>query len=253
MPAPRSALLVLIVVLAGCTGGQPQSDPAAERIVNESVDALQRVDSYRYTIDGTVEITQGDQSRSIRISGSGVLNATQQRMRSTARGDGDNKTAFVDGDTVYVSCPSSRFGNVDDAWYPASNLSTDGSWRDATDLAVGRFLQGVPVSDAGNDTLDGNRTRVVVALPSPDQFRDLESRLTVQSGENLNRGRIQNVSVRVWFDAKTDRPHQIRYEVRSSVDGATLRQRQTVRFQYQPATVSLPRTVPTEDACPDPA
>jgi hypothetical protein len=253
MPSPRSALpVVLLVVLAGCSGGPPPSDPTAERVLNESLDALGDVEAYTYSLSGEAKATAGDQRESLEFTGRYALNATQHRLRASVVGDEDNETVFVDGRTVYAACPFSRYVNVADAWYPALTLPENRSWRGATDLAAARLFRDAPAYDDGTETLDGTRTHVVTVRPSPAAFGDLEARTTLPPA-GADRGHVENVTVRLWIDAETSRPVRIRLRQVRSVEDVTIRAEYTMRYRYRPTTVALPPTVPAEEACPEPS
>jgi hypothetical protein len=247
-----AVLAVSAVVLAGCLGGSPPSDPQARAVVNDSVEALREVDSFRYSVSGHARITADGGSESIRVSGGGVFNATQQRLRTTITTEGENRTVFVDGATVYAACPFSRYVNVRDAWYPAMELPDDRSWRAAVNPLFGRLLRESRVYDGGTTTVDGERVDVVVARPAPGQFRRFERRVTLP-GDHLDRGSVENVTLRLQVDADTHRPRLLRIDQRRSVEGATLRSHQSIRFTYRPAAVSTLPTVPSEEACPEPS
>jgi hypothetical protein len=247
-----TVLAVSAALLGGCLGGPPPSDPRARTVLNDSIDALRDVDSFRYSVSGHARVTADGQSESIRVSGGGVLNATQQRLRTTVRVEGENRTVFVDGRTVYAACPLSRYVNVRDAWYPAMELPDDRSWRAAVNPLFARLLHESRVYDGGTTTVDGDRVDVVVARPSPEQFRRFERRVTLP-GDRLDRGSVENVTLRLHVDADTDRPRLLGIDQRRSVRDATLRSRQTIRLTYRPASVSALPTVPSEEACPEPS
>lgn len=250
---PVVVVAVGALALAGCLGGgQPPSDPRAERLVDDAADAIERTDAYRYDISGRARVERGDRSESIRIEGAGAVNATQRRVRKTVAGGGDNETVFVDGRTAYARCPFSNLVDVDPAWYPASKIPANRSWHHATDLGTVRYLSSAPASDAGNETIDDERTHVVVLHPDVTTWEDAEREAIYPGQGRPDRGVLRNVTVRLWLDAETSHPRRVQITQRRAVRGATARSSQVLDVEYGSTTVSLPSTVASEADCPGP-
>jgi len=91
------------------------------------------------------------------------------------------------------------------------------------------------VYDEGTATVGGTDTRVV----------------RIESDEQT--WQLAELTLRVWVDVDTHRPVQFRISQRRSGEGATLEVEQTLRYDYGPTSVEIPRAVPSEDDCPEPS
>lgn len=249
-----TAAVLLAVALGGCVGGDepPPSDPRAVDLRNATVDAIQDVDAYIYDLSGTVPVSQDDRVESINVSESGVVNVTQQQLRrSLLEDDDDNRLVYLDGETVYVPCPYSRAPAVEDAWYPARTMPDNRSWRAATHLGTGTVLERSRTYVAGNETIDGRQTHVIDVRPDVESWRSRQSSVVSPGPDDADRGRLENVTLRVWIDAETDRPVQLRITERWAAHGETVRTARTITFDYGSTPIPRPPTVDARDACPN--
>lgn len=239
-----AAVVALLLVLSGCgalPSGQPPSD---ERAVDERervASALDSVSTYRFTVDGTVSASDGDRTRTVDVSGEGVVNKRRQRMRSNATADGTTRSRYLDGYTSYTECPEWDGWGVD-------NASESTAWFDLTPL--GRQMALVRESTVywgGNETLDGTRTFVLVAHPSKETLTSLpDIGRTTQT--DLSRANIENATVRLWVDSETARPVKSDLHIDLSTGGASGTVDVTVRYHSydEPVTVSLPASTRTD-------
>jgi hypothetical protein len=249
-PLRSSFLLALLVVSSGCLGfgGPPPSDPAAERAIDRMANASAGVDTYRVDGRGLAVAVRGDDEQRMSFTRTALVNRTAERARVTVETHDDSETAYLGSDAYYRLCHDSRYVNVEDAWYPETTI--DGEWRDYDTLGtMRRTLQNASVQSAGGATVDGEDTTVVEAHLSAD---DVETMRRQAETGGLEVGDIESATVTVWISNETDRIVTVESDVESTVDGVTLTQETTFRYTYGGrVNVTLPRTVDSEDACPE--
>lgn len=249
-----AVLLASLLVLAGCTGSAPETDPEAAAAVDRAGAAIGNVTAYSYTIDGSAVVERGDRSERVSISGEGRVNVSARRLVKQVTGsNGDEETIYLDGRQRYRPCPFADAVNVREAWYP-TNVSSSRSWRSLTLLGDGDELTDVPARSVGNETVDGVPTHVVVLQPRPSTVEELR-REYAPAGRDPPDGDVTEFTLRLWVANGTGLPQRMRVTERRRDDrGTRLRIRQTLEFDYGPTPVTLPNTtVASQDACPEPS
>lgn len=239
-----AAVLALLLVLSGCgalPGGQPPSDERAVAERERAVSALDSVSTYRFAMDGTVSASDADRTRTVDVSGEGVVDRRRQRMLSNATADGTTRSVYLDGYTSYTECAEPWNG------WGVDNASESTAWFDLTPL--GRqmaLLRESNVYWGGNETLDGTRTSVIVAHPSEETLASLPD--TGRTTNGLSRGDVENATVRVWVDSETGRPVKSELSIALSAGGASGTVDVTVRYRSydEPVNVSLPSSTRTD-------
>lgn len=209
------------------------------------------VDAYTVDIGGEVTVRNDDRSESERFAGVSEVNATSERIAVRLERPEETSVYLADR-TAYARCPASEYANVEDVWYAARELDRNRSFRSFTELGTGRVPRSGRASYDGNRTLDGERVHVVSVVPDEDVYAEAKSRAVYPNGEPSNQGTLKNASIRLWIDADTKRLLRAELTERRSVDGTTLRVRQTLEYRYGPVSIELPETVVSEAACPDP-
>lgn len=250
---PDTPLLPLaclaLLASAGCLGGgPPASDPAAERVVSDAVNASADVTAYRASGGGTATARRGDDERSVSFERETAVNRTTRRGRVTVATRDEERTAYLVDDAYYVPCYASRYVNVPDAWYAASDVA---DWR--TNDPLGAFLNvsaGAHAQLAGTARVDGANATVVDAYPSADALADSKRRFESVSDGDV--GAIDDARVRLWVANDTGRVLRVRSVLNSSTNGVSLTQRTTLDYEYGAnVSVATPaRLVDSKDACP---
>lgn len=250
---PLALVLAVVLVTAGCSAvfgsSRPPSDGRALDAVNRSQESLAAVESYRFTLDGHVTATDGEERASFDVAGEGVVNVSRQRLNATARAsDGstfvhdDTRSAYVTGYTAYTEC---RVG------WGRENLTRSTPWVGHTPL--GRELALLNRTDVywrGTDTVNGTEAAVVVAYPTEEELQSVaDARGT--GAANFEDANVQNVTETVWFDTETWRPLKVQREVR--IEGGVFsssRATATVTLRFtgydRPTDVTRPAFDPDE-------
>ncbi|SDX00251.1 hypothetical protein SAMN05443574_111101 [Haloarcula vallismortis] len=251
----RRLLLAVCFVslLAGCgtfmSDSPPPSDERAVAAVEEANRSIAPVEAYRFKMDMQVTASDGDQSRTLSVDGSGAVNVSAKRMQATTRMQDQTVKSYVDGYRAYQGCQ--------DPWggYAVENVSRSEPWATATPLHRQVLLfERSNVYWRGNKTLEGNRTILVTASPSADTIESLIDRR--QAGDmDLNRGSLENATARLWLDPDTNRPVQSELTIEISQRGATATATITVQYsEYgEPTAISIPPDVdddPYKLGCP---
>jgi len=243
----------LVSLLAGCSalsgGSPPPSDERAVTAVEAVNTAVSNVETYRFETEMHVTASDGENSRTARVDGNGVVNVSAKRMRATTRTREQTVTSYVDGDRAYRGCQEPWDG------YAVENVSRSEPWATATPLHRQlTLLERSNVYWEGNETIDGNRTVRISAAPSTETIQSVMDRGRA-SGVNLNRGSLENATVRLWIDPDTDRPVKSELRLQLSQRGATATA--TVALFYtdygEPAQITIPPKVyddPYELGCP---
>ncbi|EMA02078.1 hypothetical protein C437_16711 [Haloarcula vallismortis ATCC 29715] len=227
----------------------PPSDERAVAAVEEANRSIAPVEAYRFKMDMQVTASDGDQSRTLSVDGSGAVNVSAKRMQATTRMQDQTVKSYVDGYRAYQGCQ--------DPWggYAVENVSRSEPWATATPLHRQVLLfERSNVYWRGNKTLEGNRTILVTASPSADTIESLIDRR--QAGDmDLNRGSLENATARLWLDPDTNRPVQSELTIEISQRGATATATITVQYsEYgEPTAISIPPDVdddPYKLGCP---
>ena len=244
-PLSRAVLVAVLLMTAGCQGlygsSVPASDPKAVEALQQSQAASLDVTSYRYTIDGQVQIRQESRERSVEITGQGIVDVDRQRANETIHTRGDTavgqrgtRAGYVDGYTLSVSC--ARVG------WARHNLTESTRWFNYT--VLGRqlaLLDRTNVYWNGTEVVDGVETAVVTAHPTE---RQLETNHNLPTGEVGTSGgaAFQNATLRAWIDTETGRVLKVRREIRVRADGSTGEATITYHFSgyNDPTDISRP-------------
>lgn len=244
----RIGIVVLLVLLAGCSSDDPAppSDDRALTLLNNTQAALDDVDSYRYTLNGQIEADDADDIRRVSIMGEGAVNLTSEQLNATTRIDDHHRSTYVDGQTAYVECARPAFGWEED------NRSDRTTWQQNTPL--GRtiaLLDTTSVYYRGERDLAGESAHVIEGYPTKRDFRALNP----TSQGQLQRGNIQNTTVRLWIDPDTTRPRRIDHRIAVTVQGES----GVLKFSFSfsayntPIRISVPAEVTEhtwETGCP---
>jgi len=209
--AVPAALLAALLVLAGCGmlgDSQPPSDDRALEIRNETIDALENVDSYGMSMD--VSASAEGRSESISATGDGIANRTARLMRMNMTVQSRTVTSYLQNRTAYTQCPSPWSG------WGEQNQSTDIEWLTLTPL--GRqveLFERTNVYWDGTATVDGHDTAVIVAHPTQETLSSLpgESQTDLANPD----ANVENITAKLWVDRETSRP--VRSLLRLQISG----------------------------------
>lgn len=212
----RTLLVVALLATAGCQGLSGSPEPPSDQRAVDAVDRAQRaalnVTSYRYTVDGQVQIRDNGRTESIDIAGNGIVNVDQQRVNMTVHTRGGTRTgrrgtrvAYLDGYTLDVAC--ARLG------WARHNLTESTRWLNYT--ALGQqltLLDRTAVYWNGTEVVDGVEAAVVTAQPTEQQLQTSQS---LPNGNEVTRGSatFQNATVRVWISTQTGRLLKVQREI----------------------------------------
>ena len=247
---PSLAFAVLLV-LAGCNGGvsQPPSDDRALDALNRTEAALDPIPTYRFSSETRVTASKGDRSRSVSVTTDGVVDARNRLLHANSTVEGRTRDVYVDGYKSYTECASPWSG------WGVKNLSESTSW--AAFAPAGRqveLLDRTNVYWRGNETVDGNRTHLVVAYPSKETLVDLQRRGRA-AAPDLQSANLKNATVKLWTDAETGLPVKSLLEIELKKNGATATARVTTTFSGygDPVNVTVPESTRTDQhemGCP---
>ncbi|MBV0903311.1 hypothetical protein [Haloarcula salina] len=243
----------LVSFLAGCSalsgGSPPPSDERAVTAVEAVNTSVSTVETYRFETEMHVAASDGENSRTVRVDGNGVVNISAKRMRATTRTRGQTVDSYVDGYRAYQGCQEPWDG------YAVENVSRSEPWTTATPLHRQLTLfERSNVYWEGNETIDGNRTMLVSAAPSAETIQSVMDR-NGASNVALNRGSLENATARLWIDPDTNRPVKSELRLQLSQRGATATATLTLSYTGygEPAQIAIPPAVyddPYELGCP---
>ncbi|WP_207212711.1 hypothetical protein [Halogeometricum borinquense] len=255
-------LLVVIAVIAligagaaGLFDTRPPSDPAAERLVNQTADATTNVSAYSFTISGSAVAKQGGERRTATYDGHAAFNRSERTYRMSISLDGESKTLFVRGYSLYKPCPYSEYVNVENASY-ATELPENRSWTTYTMLGGQRQLFDVSrVYDRGTDTVNGTEVRVVEVVPDQSKLSSLSAGVPGDEDVRRMNAEASALNMTLYVSPESDLP--VRVVVERRHDGGfrkpAVQERIVYDFTYGPTTVETPeQTVQDKDACPRP-
>ena len=233
-PALHGALL-LLVLLAGCTGfleDPPQRDERAVAALEESVTALDAVETYRYETDLHVEATGDGRTERFDVGVSGAVDAAEKRMNSTARVDGRSREAYVVNRTAYRQCSSGTFWGVENQSAEKWDTLTP-AYRQLSLLGSGSLRY------EGGATVDGRNATLLVGEPTAEALQ--------RYGEDRNQPllggpEIHDVTMDVWIDNETDLPLRSRLRFSISTGDASGSARMETRFRSygEPVEIEVP-------------
>lgn len=234
-PALHGALL-LLVVLAGCTGyfdDPPERDERAVTAVEDAREALDAVSSYRYEHDLHVEATGDRGTERIDVRATGAVNATTKRMNATVEGAGETRESYLLNRTSYQKCTE-----LGDVW-GVRNHSTE-HWRTLTPAYRQlSLLESGALHWEGSATIDGRNVTVVVGEPTVaalQQYSEDRSRPLFGGPE------IHDVAMNVWLDTETGLPLRttLRFSVGAGDSSGTARIETWYGRYGEPVTIHLP-------------
>lgn len=236
-PALHGAV-VLLVVLAGCTGflqDPPERDERAVAALSDARSALDAVESYRHETDLRVEATGDGRTERVDVRQVGTVDVEAKRMNTTNDVDGRTVESYVVNRTAYQECsrPPGFWGK--------ENQSTE-EWETLTPAYRQlSLLESGDLRFAGAATVDGRNATRVVGEPTAEalqRYREERSQPVFGGPE------FRDVSMAVWFDNETALPlkTRLRFEVEGR-DGSATAMMET-RFLAYDEPVSI--VVPTE-------
>lgn len=258
--APHTLLVVALLLTAGCQGLSGSSASPSDHRAVEAVDRAQaearNVASYRFTVEGQVQIHDKGRTESVEVTGDGIVNVDRQRMNLTVGSRGNSpvvhpgsRMAYLDGYTLDMEC--SRMG------WARYNLTGSTRWLNFTPLGQQlALLDRTNVYWNGTEVVDGVETSVVTAHPTEQQLRTNQNLPTTGTGTQGG-ANVQNATVRVWINAETDRIRKVRREIHVRGDGSTAVATITFRFAdyNDPTNVTRPSFEESgfewEGDCPD--
>lgn len=253
-------LLAAVLVTSGCAGvlgpSRAPSDQRAVDAVDRSQAALANVTSYRSSFDGRAEATEDDKRITVDVTGAVVTNVSARQMNATGRledvdqprphGFDGTQSTYVENYTAATEC--TRIG------WTRQNLSDTHPWTTYT--PAGQQLALMNRTDVywqGTETIDGAETAVVVAYPTAEELRSIPG-IEGREMSDFDDGNVENATVTVWLDTRTDLPIKARREITAGKGGATATADATYRFtDYdEPTTVTEPEFDGTrwETGCP---
>lgn len=214
--------LVIVVALSGCSllPGGPQSDPGAADVRDNVSAAVESLDSYRYEVDLSISASAGGSTERVDGETSGVVNRAEKRLSATSTVAGTTSEQVVADGVAYTECQSPW-----DGW-GVQNVSAD--------TPVGpmdrqlELLAASPVQWGGNVTEDGRRLQKLVASPTGEELASLQS--TSGSAPDYAAENIDNVTMRLWVDAESQRPVRSEVTISLSADGADAEANLETRF-----------------------
>ena len=234
-PPLAAATVALLLLSAGCLGGsgtdRAPSDQRALDALDRARAAMDDVRTYRTSIDGRVEASTDDEQVTFGLDGEVRVNATARRMNATASLVGlptsgfseGQSTTYVDNYTAHIEC--SRIG------WERQNLSQSEPWLTYTPIGQHlELLNRTNVYWRGTETVDGRNASVVVGYPTKADLEAVDVR-SVGMTEQMASSNLENVTVTIWLDAATDRPIQVRRDIRGTQDGVSAHANGTFLFQ----------------------
>lgn len=256
-----SLLVVLAVVAAAAAGvgpfgrNLPDSDARALELANESAAATEEVAAYSYTVGGWAEATrQGEEIRA-EYGGHGAVNATTREQSLEVTLGGDRERAYVRNHTAYVPCPYAHLVNVEDAFYPKTDLPANRSWRAYTLLGQQRRIFDMShVYYRGTATVDGEPANVIVVVPDLDEYERLAAESPRLDGDRPAQSSVKNVTATLYLDRETALPRRVVVDRvhASGLAGPTMTEHVVYDVSYGPTTVTRPNeTVQSEASCPE--
>lgn len=238
MPRTAFALLcTVLIVTTGCLGvfdRRPPSDDRAVEARERFAAAVDDADSYRFESRIGVVATAGDESRSVRATGEGVVSRSERRIRSTGESGGDHRRSYTRNYTAYRECAEPWGG------WGVDELDESTPWVEYTPLGRYRaILNDSRVYWGGTETVDGTETVVVVAHPTKEA---LTSTTSSRAGTDLGGVDLKNATLKLWLDRESDLPVRSLLRIEIERGGAT--GTATVRTTYAdygaPVNVSTP-------------
>lgn len=241
----------VLLVTAGCLGilHPAQSDPGAEAVVDEAVDAAEPVETYRVEYHHHVESIDDGDRQVVQGTTEGVVDRSARKLQVTTRQDDTNRTLYVIGNTTYTECAPPWSG-----WGKGEEPELDDDWTGHDPL--GRqltLLAESPVTWAGNGTLRDIAIHVVEAHPSDQTLTQFsEDR---RGGITLFGPRIENASLKAWIAQDTARflKTRLTFDIRSNEMSVESRMATTFTDYGMDAEISLPAEAtedPFELGCP---
>lgn len=226
--------VVALLTTAGCAGlgggGGPTTTEElsrAERIQQDSTDAMRNADSYRVAME--MEISTDEQT--IAMTNRGVYDREAQRARMNTSVYGTEVQTYLDGSTMYV--------HTRDRWV-VRNVSERNLWEEENALAKQRdILASSEVTVTGTETLNGTTVTVLRVEPDPEKLKDL---LAQQQGQRLDGVSIEDVTYHMYVVNETNRLRKMEMQMSMDVNGQSAEADMTARyFAYdEPVDVTIP-------------
>ncbi|WP_132056825.1 hypothetical protein [Halorussus amylolyticus] len=231
--------------LAGCLDRREPSDSSAIEAIEATFDALDDIEGYAVEIGGSVEARASGETSTTVLDGEQRIDETARRSHAFVETTTNRDEQYLDDETLYERCDSSRYTNVDEVWYPTE---TKVDWAKATLLGSQQSLLEISeVYDRGTEDRFGGEARVVEFAVNPEKYDRYQRRL---GGADENTPTPDTVSLTQWL--VEDRPVRVRTEVeRGSSFGPTVEEDIRYDVTYEPVSIELPDIVEDEDACPE--
>lgn len=228
--------MLLVLLSAGCSGfleEPPERDERAVAAVEESLAAVDDVETYRYETDLRIQATADGRTERVHATISGAVDSSARRMNSTTDVDGRTVEAYLVNRTAYQQCTRMR------SFWGVENESAE-DWDALT--PANRQLSLLESGDLryeGGTTVDGRAATLVVGEPSAEAL----ARYSEDRNRPLLGGpEIHDVRLAVWIDNETDLPvrSRLRFSV-SSGDGSGSARMETRFTDFgDPVSIEVP-------------
>lgn len=205
-------LALLLVSLSGCGalgGGEstPESSEAAQRLQQQSVDAMESVESYRMDLSMDVESESG----SVTIDSDALIDRSERKMRMnmTISGAGmhEELVMFIEDRTAYIDTGM---------MWQTQTYDYD-VWSQQDRIAQQReLLNHSRVTLAGNDTVDGEPVRVMEIHPDEDKLKEIVAQ---QPSSNYGNAEFESVQYTFYVSSETQRLRKMEMDASMTVDG----------------------------------
>lgn len=215
-------LIVAVALMAGCLGGVD-----AEEVRDNSLDAMEEVETYEYEMDMDMEMSANDTPGSISMSmdtnGSVDEGARRMSMFSTISSFGVEfgQEAYVINDTMYMSMDmggAGLSGQVETTadWFKIENDPMVSQTWESSNYAE-QYEEILEISDVEyeeDQSVDGENAYVLTLNPNIDDYNQLlldqmgdmssmEGMEGMDSMFNEDSINITNVSLRYWISEET--------------------------------------------------
>lgn len=228
-------LALLLVSLSGCgalSSGDttPESSEAAQRLQQQSIDAMESVESYRMGLSMDVE----SDSSSVTIDSDALIDRSERKMEMnmTLSGGGihEDLVMYIEDRTAYIDTGM---------MWQTQTYDYD-VWGQQDRIAQQReLLNHSRVTLAGNDTVDGEPVRVMEIHPDKDKLEEIVAQ---QPSSDYGNAEFDSVSYRFYVSTETHRLRKMEMDASMTVDGTSgdVSMTMTVSDYGTNATVDIP-------------
>lgn len=235
-----TALLTLLVAVSGCLGGTngPQGDgtPSAEEIRENTVSAMEDVETATYEMQMT--ISAGGQD--IEMNADGAIDRAAKLMRMNLSMDAGfqslETTQYIKGNTSYM--------NLDGQWRTqdvSGQTPGEGFWSNNQFAQQTNALEGATVELNGTETVDGEETYRLDVEADQETVNEL---LQQQSGAtgSLENVDISNVQFTQYVDTESNYIRKVEMQMDMTVQGQDATATMTMSYDNfnEDVTIEIP-------------